>query len=109
MNKKFGIGTVVGAGILVIYYIFVGGGAIGQSKAYSYVGECTALLNSNNASEIELFLKKVKENETLVKYSDVSAKTVAIAAGAKDIKNIGMGVSLNMCIEDLKKRFHSLR
>ena len=109
MNKKLGIGSVVIAVLLGIYYIFVGGGSFGQAKAYNYIGECSTLLSSNNANEIELFLRKVKENESLIKYSDVSAKTIAIAAGAKESKNIGMGVPLKMCIEELKKRLNSLK
>jgi hypothetical protein len=109
MNKKLTIGTVVVGVFLVAYYVFVGGGAFWQTKAYSYTGECTALLNSKDADELELFLKKVKENESLVKYSDISAKTIAMTAGATDSKNIGMGVPLKMCIEELKKRLHSIR
>ena len=100
------IAIAIGAGT---YYLVVGGGALGQTKAYNYLGECSVLLSSKSPSEISLFLEKVKNNENFIKYSDVSAKTIAIVAGAKEVKNIGMGTPLKMCVEELQNRLDKMK
>ncbi len=110
MNKrKLSIGAIASAIAVGAYYVVVGGGALGQTKAYNYMGECSILLSSKSPDEIRLFLEKIKNNENLIKYSDASAGTVAIMAGAKEVKNIGMGTPLKMCAEELQNRLDKMK
>ncbi|MDP2596011.1 hypothetical protein [Alteromonas stellipolaris] len=103
------LGIAVGGGVYGAYVKFFGKTAKTQGEAYTLLIECTTLLRSYSATDINEFINKYRLKESNIEKSDaVMTGLNAVIDHNSPPKATGMGVSLSMCIKNLEGRLSEI-
>ena len=88
----------------------VGSALITQGYTYGDTLECSFLLNSKNSIEINNYLEKISKKNLEIKKSDALISTIGtIASGQKNKISSGLGVSLELCKQQLEQHLKSIK
>lgn len=110
--KSLVVGFVISAaagGGLYGYYVKTGGEAgMAQAEAYRLLGRCTFLKSSLDADEIKTFISTTNESLSDIEKSDAIVTGIAAAANSGHARTSGFGVSLKMCLNELKDHLNRI-
>lgn len=104
------VGLAAGGGIYGTYIKLFGEAAKPQAEGYGLVSECSSLLSSNNALEVQSFLNKIEDERKKLEKSD--GLMVAVAAGSGKThrpQDASMGASLDICVESLRAHLSRIK
>ena len=102
------LSLAAGGGLYGLYIKIAGQTAMSELSAYQLLQRCVVLRVSKGAiparkKEVDFFLNEVENESRKIAKADAVLTTIA-AAGGKDAPG-GMGIPLQICVQDLKSNF----